>query len=103
MSQHVYRYTFNDAVALSEVGDSLVLAAFSAEGIHGPAQVRLDATFYLDVGKRDCVVDGRNAVGETIARVFTGLLIREFGEEAFTVERLAEMPERELEPAAGGE
>ena len=50
--------------------------------------VRLDASFCLDPTKRTCVVDGATEVGQAIARIFTGFLIREFGEEDFRVERI---------------
>ena len=93
MSRDVYRYTFDEKTSLTEVRDSLFLAVFSAEGIHGRAQVRLDAAFCLDEKKRACVVDAATPVGRTVAQIFTGLLTREFGEDAFAVERVAEPPE----------
>ena len=43
----------------------------------------------LDAGKRSCVVDAATDVGRAIARIFTGFLTREFGEEAFQVQRIA--------------
>jgi len=100
MSRDVYRYTFNEKTSLAEVRDSLFLAVFSAEGLHGRAQVRLDAAFHLDEKKRACVVDAASAVGKTIAQIFTGLLSREFGEDAFAVERVVDGPA--TEPGAVG-
>ncbi len=93
MSRNIYRYTFDDKTSLTEVRDSLFLAVFSAEGVHGRAQVRLDAAFRLDEKKRACVIDAATPIGRTIAQVFTGLLTRQFGEDAFTVERVIEPPE----------
>jgi hypothetical protein len=87
MSRDVYRYTFDAKTSLTEVRDSLFLAVFSAEGVHGRTQVRLDAAFCLDEKKRACVIDAATPVGKTIAQIFTGLLTRQFGEEAFTVKR----------------
>jgi hypothetical protein len=98
MSRDVYRYTFAEKVPLTEVRDSLFLAVFSAEGVHGRTQVRLDAAFCLDEKKRACVVDAATPVGKTIAQIFTGLLTRQFGEEAFTVERVVEAPPSETDP-----
>jgi len=92
MSRPVYRYTFDPKTSLAEARDSLFLSVFAAEGIHGRAQVRLDAAFCLDEKKRACVVDAATPVGRTIAQIFTGLLSREFGEDAFTVERVTEPP-----------
>lgn len=95
MSRDVYRYTFDEKTSLTEVRDSLFLAAFSAEGIHGRAQVRLDAAFCLDEKKRACVVDASTPVGRTIAQIFTGLVTRQFGEDAFTVEHVIDATEAE--------
>lgn len=103
MSQDVYRYSFDEKTSLPEVRDSLMLAVLSAEGIHGRARVRLDAAFYLDEKKRACVVDAATPVGQTIAQIFTGLLTREFGEDAFTVERLTAPPEVRPSAVEGGE
>ncbi|MBI3184643.1 MAG: hypothetical protein HYZ28_21105 [Myxococcales bacterium] len=94
MRHDVYRYTFDEKTPQAEVRDSLFLAVFCAEGLHGRAQVRLDAAFSLDEKKRACVIDAATPVGRTIAQIFTGLLSREFGEDAFTVERVGESPER---------
>ena len=41
VSRDVYRYTFDAKTSLSEVRDSLFLAVFSAEGLHGRSQVLL--------------------------------------------------------------
>ena len=37
-----------------------------------------------------CVVDAATDVGRSIARIFTGFLSREFGEETFKVERVGD-------------
>jgi len=98
MSRAVYRYSFDDRVAMADVRDTLFLAVFSAEGQYGRTRVRLDAAFRLEEDRRTCAIDGATPVGQTIASVFTELLARELGEEAFTVERLLEPPEPEAEP-----
>lgn len=86
MRQDIYRFTFDDQTSMIEVQLSLFLAIFCAEGLHGRAQVRLDAGFALNEERRACVVDGATPVGRTVARIFTALLMREFGDDAFTVE-----------------
>jgi hypothetical protein len=63
------------------------LAVLAAESLHGRSLVQLDASFRLDSKKRTCVVGASTEVGQTIARIFTGYLSREFGEGAFTVVR----------------
>ena len=89
MNRELYRYNFNATVPLRDVEESLLLAVLATESLHGRALVRLDASFCLDTGKRACVVDAATDVGRAIARIFTGFLTREFGEEAFKVERIA--------------
>ena len=88
MSQTVYKYSFDGKVSLREVEESLLLAVLATESLYGRAQVRLDASFYLEKGKKACVIDASTEVGCHIARIFTGFLVQEFGEEAFRVERL---------------
>jgi hypothetical protein len=83
-----YRYTFDAKTPLSEVRDSLLLAVFSAEGLHGRVKVRLDSAFEIDEKRRTCDVDAATPVGQSIVQIFTGLLVREFGDDAFSVERV---------------
>ena len=88
MTRNIYRYRLGEAISLAEVRDSLAMSIFAAEGIHGQAQVRLDAGYVMDEDARVCVVDAGTPVGLTVAQVFTGLLVRQFGDDAFTVERV---------------
>jgi hypothetical protein len=88
MNKEQYRYVFAPAAPSEEVEASLLLALFAVESLHGEAQVRLDAAHYLSPDGRTCVVDAGTEVGRDLNRVFTGFLRREFGEDAFQVERL---------------
>ncbi len=88
MSHDVYRYAFDEETSMIEVRDSLFLAIFCAEGLHGPARVRMDAGFHLDEKQQACVVDAATLVGRTVAQIFTALILRQFGDDAFAVERL---------------
>ena len=87
-----YRYRFLDRVCMAAVEDTLVVAVCAAEGVHGQVPVRLEAVFRLDKGARTGVVDGSTPVGRTIAGILTGLLTREFGEDAFSVKRITAQP-----------
>ena len=89
MKHEVYRYEFRHGVPIHDIEESLLLAVCAAEGIHGQAQVRMDGGFFLDDGSRACVVDAANAVGHTIAQVFTAFLNRQLKENAYSVERVA--------------
>ena len=81
------KFHFAEHVDMAGVEDSLFLAALAAESIHGRSDIRLDACFQRK--GRVCAIEDDKAVGRTIAQVFTGFLAREFGEDAFTVVRLA--------------
>ncbi len=87
MECKVYRYRFKEDVSLGEVEESLMLAVLATESVFGRSRVHLDASFCLNKEKRACEVDASTEVGRNIARIFTGFLSREFGEEAFRVER----------------
>lgn len=95
MINYVYRYGFQPQVPLEEVEASLLLALLATESLHGEAQVRLDAAHYLDVDQRACVIDAGTPVGRDLNRLFVGFLRREFGEDAFTVERVDSVPQHE--------
>ena len=80
-----YLYTFEKKVPLQEAVESLYLAIFASEGIHGRAQVLLEAGYAFDQRKRTLVVAAASEVGKTISRIFTALLSRQFGERSFSV------------------
>ena len=88
MSRKIYRYRFVVGVPFQDVEESLFLAVLAAECLHGRCLVRLDASFCIEERKRCCVIDAGTEVGRSIARIFTGFLSREFGEDTFKVERL---------------
>lgn len=83
-----YRYTFDKRVPLQDAIESLYLAIFASEGLHGRAEVLLEAGYAFDQRKRTLVVAAASAVGKTVSRIFTALLSRQFGELSFTVEHL---------------
>src|ERR1700694_831522 len=92
MSKAHYRYVFAPPTAMEEVEASLVLALFAVESLHGEDQVRLDAGHYLHREGRVCVIDAGTEVDRALNRVFSAFLRREFGADAFSVERV--VPER---------
>jgi len=84
-----YVYCLRRHVDIDDVQDTLTLAVLGAENLHGRARVRLDGWWSLDRQRRRCMIDASTTVGQDIARLFTGFLGREFGDNAFSV-RLAE-------------
>lgn len=79
-----FHFEFERQVPLAATEMSLHLAMFAVEGLVGQVRVRIEVKYVLDEDAHAIVIsDGR--VGEMVARVFAGLLLREFGEEAFQV------------------
>ena len=97
MGAEIYRYTFSEDIPAHEIESTLYLAILAAESLHGRSEVRLQVSYSMDAEEKACVVDGRTDAGNDVARIFTGFIMREFGEEAFRVERVR--TERQLEPA----
>jgi hypothetical protein len=88
-AMEIYEYTFADSVRMQEVEETLLLAVIAIEGLHGRAKVNLDAKFEFSEADRTCRIDAGNRVGRDIARVLTGLLASDIGEENFRVRRAA--------------
>lgn len=88
MTQTMYRYRFDSDVEMGEVRQILGAAIESAQDLHGAAQIRQDFVFCADEGRHTLLVDGRTEAGQTVTRLFTGALLREFEESSFTVERI---------------
>src|SRR5262245_29359821 len=88
MSKELYRYSFPADAPIDDIEASLLLALWGAESLHGEAQVRLDAAHFLDPDRRACVIDAGTPVGRDFNRLFLGFLRREFGADAFRVERV---------------
>ena len=79
------RYTFKDFVDMEEAEDTLLLAIIAAEALHGRAAVMMEARYMFSEVKRACVIERRGKISEDIIKLFTGFLIKEFGEESFSV------------------
>ena len=88
----VYRYRFDAELAMEEIESALLLAIWGTESLHGESQTRLDAAHCFDAEQRACVIDASTDVGKDLNRLFVGFLRREFGEDAFRVEHVTELP-----------
>lgn len=88
MSETTYRYTFAEGVPPEEIEDTLILAVLAAEALHGESQVRLDAEHTVERATRSVMIDAATRVGQDLNRLFTGLIVREFGAGSFHVHRV---------------
>jgi hypothetical protein len=89
----IYRFQFNHDILSKEIEDALFWAVFNAESVFGKAKVRLDASFVFERRKKVAVIEGTTDVGQHIAKIFTSLAARKFGETAFKVERVPKKEE----------
>ena len=85
MTGNVFRFEFAPAVPLTEAELTLHLAIYAVEGLYGEARVRLEASYRVDESRTTVLVDDGTEVGAALVKVFTRLLIREFGEDGFHV------------------
>jgi hypothetical protein len=85
----IFRYEFSAAVDFEDIEDTLVLSLLATEALHGDTGVRLETRYYVDRPQRRCTVDATTDPGHDFNRIFAGLMIREFGNDAFRVERLS--------------
>ncbi len=92
MPKLIYRYQFAEATPMEEVELTLLMADFGVESLFGEVQMRLDAGHAFDAARRACVIDATTRVGRAFNKLFAGYLRREFGADAFTVERLDARP-----------
>ncbi len=83
---NVCRFKINAKVSKADIEEKITFAIVSAECTFGKAKVRLNAAYLAADNK--VVIDVTSLVGEHIAEIFTGLLIKDFGERSFTVERV---------------
>ena len=87
-----YLFRFKPTIPFEEIDSTLMLATLAAECIHGRTRIHLDARFQATRKDNVCWIDADNEVGQHIARVFGGFMVRLFGEQAFKVERVVSDP-----------
>lgn len=83
-----YQFKFDNKVPFEEIDSTLMIATLAAECLHGRTRIQLDAHFKASRKDNICWIDGDTVVGQTIARIFAGLMVRLFGEKAFKVKRI---------------
>ena len=94
----VCRFEFPEGLDREIIETELALAIIAAECTFGQPKVRLNAAYCVSPAtektssnkKNQVVIDVSTEVGEHIAEVFTGLMIRQLGEEKFTVDRVSD-------------
>jgi hypothetical protein len=91
----VCSFKFTKGIDRESIEKQLALAIVSTECTFGQPKVRINASYYIlpkdKIGSiKDevkVVIDVSNGIGEHIAQLFTGLIIRQFGENGFIVNK----------------
>jgi hypothetical protein len=90
----VCRFKFHAGLDREIIETRLALAIIAAECTFGQPRVRISAAYCVSPagktagGRPQVAIDVSTEVGEHIAQVFTGLMIRQLGEDKFTVDRV---------------
>jgi hypothetical protein len=87
-----FRFSIHTDVCLDEVELTLQLATFAAEGIFGIPRVAMEFHYETDHSKRTFDLEADSDVGVKVTQIFAGLLLKEFGEGAFRLENIKNVP-----------
>ncbi|MFH0926825.1 MAG: hypothetical protein V1872_14540 [bacterium] len=87
--QTVCNFKFPEELDRESIEAQLALAIIAAECTFGQPKVRINAAYCVSKEKPQVAIDVSTEVGEHIAQLFTGLMIRQLGEDKFTVDRVA--------------
>jgi len=91
----ICRFCFPVLLSREDIEAQLALAVVAAECAFGAARVRIGGGYSISEGENQAEqaagvrvgIDVSTEVGERIAEVFAGLMLRQLGEDEFTVER----------------
>ncbi len=90
-------FALERSVPLADAEMTLHLAMFAVEGLAGRARVHLDGRYRIDFDRHAIHINASSRVGRMVARIFAHFLLREFGEEAFRIERITDQPSSQPE------
>ena len=85
MRPPIYRFSFDRAVPMDDVEESLVLALLVIQILHGDARSRLAISHAFDRKRRVCIIDATTPEGKDLSKLLVGLLSREYGPDSFVV------------------
>ncbi|MBI3551587.1 MAG: hypothetical protein HY077_03650 [Elusimicrobia bacterium] len=85
-NEATYRFKPSKPQAPKLLAMLLDLAVKETEVVYGQARVKLETSF--EVKDSECRIEGGTECAEHLAKLFTGFLIKKFGEQGFRVERL---------------
>ena len=84
----LFRYKFQPEAEFAEVEDTLFLALSATEAMHGSSQTEIVLRYWSEPKNRAVIIDGSNAIGETLACVFHDLIKKSVAPTDFRLERV---------------
>ena len=91
LNQNIYQFKVIQKGIGADVLKALVLLAVKeTELIFGRARRKLETNYQLLPEKGVCSIEGGTECGEHLAKLLSGFLIKQVGEEGFRVRRLAQ-------------
>jgi hypothetical protein len=83
------RFRFQKGPSRESIEAQLAIAIRATESVYGGPRVRMGVGYLFSEDGRELAIDVSTEVGDHVARIFTGLLTWQLGEEHFTVDRTA--------------
>jgi len=87
MNQDVYQFSFDDSVSSEDAQGTFILALVALESLHGKAAVRLECRFRSDQTAKLFHINSGTAIGNDLAKIFTGFAIHAYGYDAVHIRR----------------
>ena len=88
-TQNVYRFTLLKSGAGPDLLKALALLAIKeTELVFGRAKRKLETNYQLSPRRTVCTVEGGTGCGEHLAKLLSGFLIQQVGDEGFRVNRI---------------
>lgn len=84
----VFRFSLDRRVSLDDAEMTLHLAMLAVEGLYGSPRVAMEFRYELHALENAIDVDGETEVGTSVARIFAGLLLRQFGDGGFRIDNI---------------
>ena len=93
-SAMVYKFTVPKRGNAEILKAILTLAVRETELIYGRARLKLETDYKLAPNRPVCLIEGGTECGEHMAKLMSGFLIKQFGENGFRVDRLPKQGSR---------
>ncbi|MCX5784566.1 MAG: hypothetical protein NTX59_02660 [Elusimicrobia bacterium] len=84
----IYKFTVPKRGSAEILKAILTLAVRETEIIYGRAKLKLETDYKLPPNRPACLIEGGTECGEHLAKLMSGFLIKQFGENGFRVDRL---------------